>query len=90
MPLQAVDDWPGRRIICRHSLTFPKEMWSIFLQHRGSVRLGAMTTKKPKPAYFVPSHQVLDRETLNEIYVPKAVDCLIQFDVGILVVSESV
>lgn len=49
-----------------------------------------MTTKKQKPAYFVASHQVLDRETLNEIYVPKAVDCLNKFDVEILVVNESV
>ena len=36
------------------------------------------------------NHKVLDRRTLNEIYVPKAVECLNKFDVEILVVNESV
>ncbi|MGI9435196.1 MAG: DUF1330 domain-containing protein, partial [Geminicoccaceae bacterium] len=49
-----------------------------------------MTSNKTRPAYFVASHKVLDRKTLNEIYVPKAVDCLAKFDVEILVVNESV
>ena len=43
-----------------------------------------------RQAYFVASHKVLDRRTLNEIYVPKAVECLNKFDVEILVVNESV
>ena len=49
-----------------------------------------MTYDKPKPVYFVASHKVLDRSTLNDIYVPKAVDCLAKFDVEILAVNENV
>jgi len=49
-----------------------------------------MTSSNSKPVYFVASHKVLDRSTLNDIYVPKAVDCLNKFDVEILVVNESV
>jgi len=49
-----------------------------------------MTIKKQRPAYFLTRHQVLDRETLNKIYVPKAVACLNNFDVEILIVNESI
>ncbi len=49
-----------------------------------------MTSNGSKPVYFVASHKVLDRKTLNDIYVPKAVDCLAKFDVEILVVNENV
>ncbi|MEM9316919.1 MAG: DUF1330 domain-containing protein [Pseudomonadota bacterium] len=34
------------------------------------------------------SHKVLDRRTLNDVYVPRAIDCLNKFDVEILAVSE--
>lgn len=42
-----------------------------------------------KPVYFVASHKVLDRSTLNDVYVPRAVDCLNKFDVEILAVNEN-
>lgn len=42
-----------------------------------------------RPFYVVASDKVLDRTTLNDVYVPKAVDCLNTFDVEILAVSES-
>ena len=41
-----------------------------------------------KPVYFVASHKVLDRATINDVYVPRAVDCLNKFDVEILMVNE--
>ncbi|MGH1478011.1 MAG: DUF1330 domain-containing protein [Geminicoccales bacterium] len=56
----------------------------------GKRAVGRDDNKKQRPAYFLARHQVLDRETLNKIYVPKAVDCLNNFDVEILIVHESV
>ncbi len=41
------------------------------------------------PYYFVASHKVLNRSTLNDVYVPKAVACLNKFDVEILAVNET-
>ena len=42
-----------------------------------------------RPYYFVASHKVLNRSTLNDVYVPKAVACLDKFDVEILAVNET-
>lgn len=42
-----------------------------------------------RPYYFVASHKVLDRTTINDIYVPKAVACLNKYDVEILTVNET-
>ncbi|MEM7059100.1 MAG: DUF1330 domain-containing protein [Pseudomonadota bacterium] len=42
-----------------------------------------------KPVYFVASHKVLDRATINDVYVPRAVDCLNKYDVEILAVNEN-
>lgn len=50
----------------------------------------AFIKTETRPNYFVASHKVLDRNTLNDVYVPKAVDCLANFDVEILVVNEHV
>lgn len=47
-----------------------------------------MTLDAPRPYYFVASHKVLDRDTINNVYVPKAVDCLNKYDVEILCVNE--
>lgn len=44
---------------------------------------------KEKPVFLVASHKVLDRETLNDVYVPRAVGCLNKFDVEILAVNET-
>ncbi|MEM7429407.1 MAG: DUF1330 domain-containing protein [Pseudomonadota bacterium] len=41
-----------------------------------------------RPVYFVASHKVLDSKTLNDVYVPKAVECLNKFDVEILAVNQ--
>ncbi|MDE0522150.1 MAG: DUF1330 domain-containing protein [Boseongicola sp.] len=42
-----------------------------------------------RPYYFVASHKVLNRSTINEVYVPKAVACLNKFDVEVLAVNET-
>ena len=42
-----------------------------------------------RPFYMVASHKVLDRSTINDVYVPRAVDCLNKYDVEILAVNES-
>ncbi|MEM1298333.1 MAG: DUF1330 domain-containing protein [Pseudomonadota bacterium] len=47
-----------------------------------------MTSGAAKPVYFVASHKVLDRATVNDVYVPRAVDCLNKYDVDILCVNE--
>lgn len=49
-----------------------------------------MSPADSRPGYFVASHQVLDRGTLNDVYVPKAIDCLNKFDVEILAANERV
>ncbi|MEL7153388.1 MAG: DUF1330 domain-containing protein [Pseudomonadota bacterium] len=41
-----------------------------------------------RPYYMVASHKVLDRATINDTYVPRAVACLNKFDVEILMVNE--
>ena len=41
-----------------------------------------------RPYYFVASHKVLDRKTVNDVYVPRAVECLNKFDVEILAVNQ--
>lgn len=41
-----------------------------------------------RPYYFVASHKVLDRKTVNDVYVPRAVACLNKFDVEILAVNQ--
>ncbi|MEL7462610.1 MAG: DUF1330 domain-containing protein [Pseudomonadota bacterium] len=41
-----------------------------------------------RPYYFVATHRVTDRSTLNDVYVPQAVACLAKFDVEILAVNE--
>lgn len=38
---------------------------------------------------MVASHKVLGRATVNDVYVPRAVDCLNRFDVEILAVNEN-
>ena len=42
-----------------------------------------------KPYFFVASHKVLDRNTINDTYVPRAVACLNKFDVEVLMVNET-
>lgn len=42
-----------------------------------------------RPYYFVATHKVLDRATLNDVYVPKAVANLAKYDVEILAVNET-
>ena len=42
-----------------------------------------------RPYYFVASHKVLDRSTINDNYVPQAVACLDEYDVEILTVQEN-
>ena len=41
-------------------------------------------------AYFVFNHKVLDSETLNNDYLPKAVACLEAFNPDILVVDQDI
>ena len=41
-------------------------------------------------AYFIFNHKVLDSETLNNDYLPKAVDTLMPYDPEILVVDQNV
>ncbi|MEM9139499.1 MAG: DUF1330 domain-containing protein, partial [Pseudomonadota bacterium] len=48
-----------------------------------------MSADTSRPYYFVASHKVLDRSTLNDTYVPRAVACLNKFDVEILAVNET-
>lgn len=42
-----------------------------------------------RPYYFVASHKVLNRSTINDVYVPQAVACLNKFDVEVLAVNET-
>lgn len=49
----------------------------------------SLTDDDARPVYMVASHKVLDRSTLNDIYVPRAVECLNKFDVEILAVNET-
>ena len=42
-----------------------------------------------RPYYFVASHKVLDRKTVNDVYVPQAVACLNKYDVEILAVNQN-
>lgn len=49
----------------------------------------AVATGTTKSVYFVASHKVLDRTTINDVYLPRAVDCLNKYDVEILCVNES-
>lgn len=48
-----------------------------------------MSTGESRPFYFVASHKVLDRSTVNDIYVPQAIQCLNKYDVEILCVNEN-
>ncbi len=41
-------------------------------------------------AYFIFSHKVLDAETLNKAYLPKAVETLKAYDPEILVVDQNI
>ena len=48
-----------------------------------------MSASDSRPVYFVASHKVLDRKTVNDVYVPQAIKSLNKYDVEILCVNEN-